>query len=98
VVTNPTLGIFCDEASSVGTGALIKDVQPGSAAERGGLRVNDVLIEIAGIRILNQVDFAKAMMLQEVGKAIEVKVRRDAVIVVLTVVVGNGVTKLVPSP
>ena len=73
-------------------------MQPGSAAERGGLRVNDVLIEIAGIPIHNQVDFAKAMMLQEVGKAIEIKVRRDAVIVPLTVIVGNGVTKLVPSP
>lgn len=95
-VSTPTLGIICREAP--GTGALIEGVNPGSPADIGGLRFNDILVELAGHKIHNQVDFAKAMLLQEVGKAIQLTILRDQKYIFVTVVVGSGTTKLTPSP
>jgi S1-C subfamily serine protease len=95
-VVYPTLGVYCNPAS--GGGALIMSVQQGSTAEKGGLQAGDVMTELAGIKISNQFDFARAMARQEVGKTIQIKVMRGGVEVQLDVTVGSGITRLVPSP
>lgn len=73
-VVFPSLGVFCIDA--VGGGALIQGVKKGSPAEAAGIANNDILIDINGMTIGNQLDFARAMLKLEVGKKVVVRLRR----------------------
>jgi S1-C subfamily serine protease len=68
------LGVMCTD--SVGGGALIQSVTAGSPAERSGLRAGDVLLNIAGNQIDDQIAFARVMLQQKVGKKIAMVVQR----------------------
>lgn len=86
-VEHPTIGIYCRD--SVRGGALIDNVIPNSPAERAGLRVGDIIFELAGLPVRNQLDFAKAMINQSVGQRITVKVIRNKDMLNLSVTIGK---------
>lgn len=73
-VAHPALGIFCRDAN--GDGALVDRISPESPAFASGLMPGDEIYEMAGIRITNQVDYARVLLRQAVGARIEIKYRR----------------------
>ncbi|HEY0867181.1 MAG TPA: PDZ domain-containing protein [Fimbriimonas sp.] len=86
-VSYPALGVFCRNAQE--GGALIQRINPGSSAEKAGLRINDVILEINGAPIDNQIDFSRVMFRQQVGAKISVRFRRGQSEIVRSVVVGR---------
>jgi serine protease Do len=67
------------EVNKVGvkTGAILRSVEPASPAGKAGLKVNDVIVEIAGKPIRGEQDLRDAMLLNPPGKAIDIRVFRD---------------------
>jgi len=84
----PSLGVLCTDTP--GGGATIQKVLPGSAAEKADLRVGDVIHDIAGAQIENQIRFAKEMLKHNVGTKITIRVSRGALMIVRDVVVGKA--------
>lgn len=76
VVNIAVLGILLKDAK--GGGAEIQSVTPKSAAADAGLQAGDVILEIAGQPVRNQIDYAKIMLRQDVGATIDMKIRRGA--------------------
>ncbi|MBI4834786.1 MAG: M20/M25/M40 family metallo-hydrolase [Planctomycetes bacterium] len=58
-------------------GVLIKGVNPGSPAEKSGLREGDVIIRIDGAEIKEIGDYQKVLMEKKVGDTIKMVVLRD---------------------
>ncbi|MBI5706743.1 MAG: PDZ domain-containing protein [Armatimonadetes bacterium] len=85
-VQYPSLGILCSD-SPVG-GAQVRSVLPNTPAQRAGLRVDDVLIEMGGQRVGNQIDFARIMLDQQVGSPMTLKLLRTGLPVTLSATVG----------
>lgn len=73
-VNYPSLGILCSDAPM--GGAQVRSVTPGSSAEKAGLAINDVLVELGGQKVGNQVDFARIMLEQEIGATMYIKLVR----------------------
>lgn len=86
-VLHPSLGVFCRDAQ--GTGAVVEMVQTGSGAHRAGLRAGDIIFQLNGSPVQNQIDFAKLVFEQEVGSIIPMRVRRGASTVLMMVRVGR---------
>ena len=59
------------------SGAFVREVVPGSAADTAGLQVGDVIIEIAGIEVRTESDVRRAVTGQEPGDRIELRIVRD---------------------
>jgi membrane-associated protease RseP (regulator of RpoE activity) len=57
-------------------GVLVGKVLPGSAAEKGGLKVGDLILSIEGTRVSDPGELADAVGKQE-GKAIDIEIMRD---------------------
>ncbi len=87
-VEYPSLGVMCNDA--IGGGAQVQRVLPDSPASQAGVRFGDVILDIAGHVIRNQVDFAKVMLDQEVGKKIVVRIRRGSQMLLMTAVVAKA--------
>jgi membrane-associated protease RseP (regulator of RpoE activity) len=75
-VDYPSLGVVCNDA--VGGGAQVQKVLQDSPAQQAGVRFGDVILDINGSIIRNQVDFARVMLDQEVGRKIVVRIRRGS--------------------
>ena len=58
-------------------GALITDVQPGSPAERAGLRANDVVVKLAGHEIADPGGLKNVTASLDVGSEVAVEFYRD---------------------
>jgi len=84
----PSLGVLCTDTP--GGGATIQKVLPGSAAEKVDLRVGDVIHDISGALIENQIRFAKEMLKHNVGSKITVRVSRGPMVIVREVIVGKA--------
>lgn len=76
-VSHPALGIFCRDAN--GGGALVDRISPDSPAFASGLMAGDVIYEMAGAPVGDQVDYARILLRQTVGARIEIKYRRGGV-------------------
>ncbi len=86
VVRRGYLGVTCkpftpaDAAkasfSSV-AGVLVTAVRPATPAERGGIRLNDVIVEFAGMRIRDQRDLQSVVEKKPVGSTQTVKIVRN---------------------
>lgn len=87
-VAFPTMGVMCMD--NIGGGALVHIVRPGTPAEAAGIRVGDVLLDINGNTINDQLDFSRAMLRQEVGKKVTVRLRRGNSQVLAEVVIGRA--------
>ncbi|MCO5297855.1 MAG: PDZ domain-containing protein [Fimbriimonadaceae bacterium] len=86
-VIHPSLGVFCRDAP--GAGAVVEMVQAGSSANMAGLRPGDIIFQLNGSPVKNQIDFAKLVFEQEVGSIIPMRVRRGASTVLMMVRVGR---------
>jgi S1-C subfamily serine protease len=62
--------------AEVDHGALVADVQPDSAAEKAGLKVDDIIVEVNNERINNNRDLANAIGLRGPGEEVEIKYLR----------------------
>jgi putative serine protease PepD len=71
-------------------GAEIVELTPSGAAELGGLRVGDVVIEFVGQPIASATELTAAVRAQAAGATVELKVNRGGEIVSLRVTLGNA--------
>lgn len=85
----PKLGIMPGNYESEAGGVLVDDVSPGGAAEEGGVKPGDIIIEIAGKPVKNITGYMTVLGGQKAGEELEVKVMRKDKPVSL---------KLVPKP
>jgi serine protease Do len=81
------LGVFISD-NKFG-GVEIQTISKGSGAEEAGLEVGDVIIDISGVMIQNQIDFSRATYRMIPGTVIPIKVRRKIEILTILVTVGN---------
>jgi hypothetical protein len=72
----PKLGIVPDYNFEKG-GVRLDDVAQGGAAQKGGLKGGDIIVEIAGTPIGNLTTYMAVMGRQEQGKELEIVVDRD---------------------
>jgi serine protease Do/serine protease DegQ len=63
--------------AEVDHGALVADVQPDSAADKAGLEVDDIIVEVNDERINNNRDLANAIGLKGPGDKVAIKYLRD---------------------
>ena len=71
-----TLGIVPDMGSS-DAGMKVSSVRPNGNAERAGLRAGDLIVKMAGKKVLNIYDYTGILGELKVGDEIEVEVIRD---------------------
>ena len=71
-------------------GAVITQVQPGSAAEEAGLMAGDVVIRVDGTEIMNSSELRNRIGLTPVGENIELTVLRDGRRRVIDVEIGTS--------
>jgi serine protease Do len=86
-VDYPAIGVFCLDA--VGGGALVQRITPGSPAEKAGLRPDDIILDVNGTPIRNQVGFGMAMFRQRIGNSIPLRIRRGGLQMILSATVGK---------
>ncbi|MFQ5849426.1 MAG: DegQ family serine endoprotease [Candidatus Binatia bacterium] len=70
-------------------GALVASVSEGGPAERGGVRVGDVIVEFDGTRVKESHDLPIIVARTPVGKKVQVKVRREGEEVIVWVTIGE---------
>src|SRR5919198_1453349 len=58
-------------------GVLVRDVMPGEPAQRGGVRVNDVIVEFDGTTLDGPRDLQRVVSTTPVGKKVRVTLLRD---------------------
>ncbi len=73
--TGPKLGVLPDYMYE-GEGMRLEGVSPGKAAEKGGLKEGDVIVEIGGKPVKNVGGYMTAMSGQKAGTVVEVVVLR----------------------
>ncbi len=95
-VDRPSIGV--DVKNAPAGGALIESVAEGSSAAQAGLKPGDVVFEINGKRIEDQVALAKAVMEHQVGASLTVKVRRGRSMLIVPVRVGSHQAKRPANP
>lgn len=79
-----SVGVVCKDATPVPGpgatlvpgGALVEAVEPGSPAAKAGIRVGDVITEIAARPIPDQIAFAKVLYALKPGETVLFKLRR----------------------
>jgi S1-C subfamily serine protease len=81
----PRLGIRPGNYESEDGGVLVDGVTPGGAAEKGGVKDGDVIVEIGGKPVKNIGGYMTAMSGQKAGTATEVVVMRKGQKVTLKV-------------
>lgn len=70
-------------------GVEIQSIKPNSSAEQAGLEPGDVILDISGVMIQNQIDFSRATYRMIPGTTIILKVRRKIEILTVMVTVGS---------
>ncbi|MDX1499241.1 MAG: DegQ family serine endoprotease [Woeseiaceae bacterium] len=63
--------------SEVKSGALIALVEPGSAAEEAGLKVDDIIVEVNGTKIAGAAELRNTIGLMGAGEKVRIKYIRD---------------------
>lgn len=69
------MGTIPDYASEV-KGVLISGTNGGSPAEKAGLKANDVIVELAGLKIENIQDYAAALRVLRIDESVKIVVQR----------------------
>lgn len=87
-VAFPSLGVQCKD--NVGGGAVVEVVTAGSAAQKAGIRVGDVIQDINGVNIRNNVSFAREMLRQQIGAKVTIRLSRGGLVQVRDVIVGKS--------
>jgi S1-C subfamily serine protease len=85
-IAHPVVGVEAKTVSnSVASGVQIAKVVPGSPAERGGLKVNDVVVGVGGRKVTDVDDFTVAVRVLKIGEDAPFEVLREGRHVMLTV-------------
>lgn len=85
----PGIGVFLGtipEYAGSENGVKLAGVRKGSPAERSGLRENDTIIELDGIKIRNVYDYRNALAVSEPGVGVEIVLIRDGKRITVNVV------------
>jgi S1-C subfamily serine protease len=82
--SGPKLGVLPDYMYE-GEGMRLEGVSPGGAAEKGGLKDGDVIVEIGGKPVKNVGGYMTAMSTQKAGTATDVVVMRKGMKMTLKV-------------
>jgi serine protease Do len=77
----------------VAKGAYVNQVMPGSAAEKAGIKAEDVIVQYGGRRIDNEEELVEAVEQTKPGSEVPVTVVRDGERTTLTVKVGQVPTQ-----
>ena len=72
-----SLGIVPDYGEGEVKGVLLSGVQPGSAAEKAGLKAGDLIVKIGGSTVLGMEDYMAALAGKRPGDTVEVVVKRN---------------------
>ena len=72
----PRLGIMPGNYEAKDGGVLVEDVSPGGAAEKAGVKAQDIIVEIAGKPVTNIEAYMAAMAGQKADREIEIVVLR----------------------
>ena len=92
------LGVYMDTVTEevsrslglkVDSGALITDVVPGSAAEKAGIRPQDVIIGFESLEITNSAELRAAVLNYPAGSEVKITIDRFGERIVLTAVLGS---------
>jgi S1-C subfamily serine protease len=86
VPPQPFLGVQFDTEATNVRGARITRVIEGSAAEKAGMRLGDVVVEANGVEILVPTDLAREIRKFRVGAELHMRVERDGRKVDLTAI------------
>jgi len=95
-VSHGLLGAFVSDAknssatASFSVGALIQKLTPGGPADKGGLKVGDVVIECDGDSIDSAKNLTAAIRSNPALAKVSLKVLRDGKEVILTVILGDA--------
>lgn len=85
----PGIGVFLGtipEYAGSENGVKLAGVRKGSPAEKSGLRENDTIIELDGIKIRNVFDYRNALAVSEPGVEVEIVLMRDGKRITVNVV------------
>ncbi|MDH4072166.1 MAG: Do family serine endopeptidase [Gammaproteobacteria bacterium] len=86
-----------ESAEALGTnierGALITGIEPGSAAELAGLRVDDIIVGVDDRRISNNRELANAIGLKGSGESVKIEYVRDGSQRAVTAVLGQQIAE-----
>lgn len=74
----PFLGIRAGEGNPDVEGIQVADVMKDSPAEKAGIKKEDVLVELGGVKITDSESLKEAMEPRKIGEEIELKVMRKA--------------------
>jgi S1-C subfamily serine protease len=75
--------------AEVNRGALVSDIQPGSAAEEAGLQVDDIIVKVDNKRIDDSRALANAIGLKGSGERVEIELLRDGETRTVTATLGE---------
>jgi serine protease Do len=70
-------------------GVLIRSVMPGEPAEKGGVKANDVIVDVDGTRLESPRDLQRVVASTPVGKTVRVKVLRNGEETSLEITIGK---------
>lgn len=70
-------------------GALVSSVVPGGPADKAGVRSGDIIVDVGGTPIVEGRDLLRAVLRQQVGNKVPIRVKRDNTPMSLTVVAGE---------
>jgi serine protease Do/serine protease DegQ len=76
--------------SEVDRGALVSDIQPGSAAEEAGLQVDDIIVRVDNKRIHDSRALANAIGLKGSGERVKIELLRDGETRTVTATLGES--------
>ena len=97
VVTKPYIGVavtnITEQLQSLGipTGALITEITPDGPAEKGGLKVNDIITHIGGKRVEDSATLVSTVGAFQSGENVVFTVYRRGVTVDVTVTIGEKI-------
>jgi S1-C subfamily serine protease len=85
-VLRPAIGVWCRDAKR--PGALVDAVLDDSPAGHAGIKEGDIITQIEGTVIKNQLDFGRTMVQQTVGSDIHISILRSGKLMNFRVKVG----------
>ena len=71
------LGLIGDDQKDRGRGVRVLEVRPGSAADKGGLRKDDLINGLAGVRVRQMTDLVDILTLFPPGETLSIDFLRD---------------------
>lgn len=101
------LGVVADDRQDRGRGVRVLDVQPGSPADRAGLRRQDLIVAIGGVRVRQMTEMTDIIENFTAGQSAEFELLRGANRTRLRVTLGqrpalagqpSGLTEIIPAP